>query len=251
MGNNPSKPNSVSPTGSSSSNSHRHQSSSSSHKRDGSKQQRDFYPTDSAAIKNYNTPEHFPDQHPDSLSPPRKPSLRPQQAPSANTRGEGAMGNSQSQEKQEQKKKERDIDTHSSPVQVPTSAQQARNRVPVHQIDPVLSPRGVDFVPASNLNYPPRLPLPIQEEVYTPGSPIITPDDLSNALRDDPETTLPHHASLLSHTTLDEDEDVDLLDQVDKGKTVPTTIEWKQPGNKVYITGTFAGWSKKYRMHRK
>jgi hypothetical protein len=28
-------------------------------------------------------------------------------------------------------------------------------------------------------------------------------------------------------------------------------IEWKQGGKKVYVTGTFAGWNKKYRLNRR
>ena len=96
------------------------------------------------------------------------------------------------------------------------------------------------------------MPLPIQEEIYTPGSPILTPENLSSALHgDDVEGTLPQHTSLLSHTTIDDEDDHDLdYAETSKGKTVPTRIVWPYEGTKVYITGTFAGWSKKYRMHR-
>ena len=161
------------------------------------------------------------------------------------------MGNSQSQEKQDGEKGQKDDEPHSGPVQVPSSAQQPRRKTPDIDLDPSGPPNDSGYVPVSNLNYPPRLPLPIQEEVYTPGSPIISPDDLSTALREDAEGALPSRTSLLSHTTLEDDEEVELLDQGTKGRAVPTTIQWTHGGNKVYVTGTFANWSKKYRMHRK
>jgi hypothetical protein len=34
------------------------------------------------------------------------------------------------------------------------------------------------------------------------------------------------------------------------GKAVPTIIEWSAPGQKVYVTGTFVNWEKKFRLHR-
>ena len=161
------------------------------------------------------------------------------------------MGNSQSQEPHHAKKKESTADSHSDPVQVPTSAHQTRRRPPDVGLETSAAPGNPDYVPATNLNFPPRLPLPIQDEIYTPGSPIITPDDLSTALREDEEEgTVGRPTSLLSHTTLDEDEEAELQDPATKGKAVPTTIQWAHGGSKVYITGTFTNWSKKFRMHR-
>ena len=166
------------------------------------------------------------------------------------------MGNSQSGDSSrdtEARRREREHNVQSNPVQVPTSGQQRRNRGPSTQFEPLGPPQNDDYAPKSNLNFPPRLPLPIQEEVYTPGSPIITPGDLSTELEDDDDVDgpLPQRASLLSHTTMDEDEEsaeyeLDLA----KGKTVPTTVEWRGHAEKIYITGTFAAWSRKYRMHR-
>ena len=197
-----------------------------------------------------------------TLSPPTNPSHHPRSSSvssSANQKlaSENKMGNTpsseSSREKQEARRREREQDLQSNPVQVPVSGQQRRQRGPNTQFEPSGPPKDTDYAPLSNLNFPPRLPLPIQEEVYTPGSPIISPDDISSALHEDEiEGRIPHQTSLLSHGTLDEDEagEVELLDAA-KGKTVPTLIEWKQPGNKVYITGTFATWSKKYRMNRR
>ena len=178
-------------------------------------------------------------------------------SPNQKFKSENKMGNAPSSEssrdKQETRKREREPDMQSNPVQVPVSGQQRRQRGPSTQFEPSGPPRDIDYVPLSNLNFPPRLPLPIQEEVYTPGSPIISPDDVSSALHeDDVAGTIPHHTSLLSHGTIDEDEEGEVeFPDTAKGKTVPTLIEWKQPGNKVYITGTFASWSKKFRMYRR
>ena len=248
MGNNPSKPeNSSKGTSSPTSASHVPTSGNPSQRKGHSRRE-----TASSTNQSPSSPTTLPSQ---ALSPPRKPSLKPQQyLPSStdrNTRRQVSMGNSLSQEKQEGRRKDDEGETHSGPIQVPSLAQQARRKTPDIDLDPSGPPIDSNYVPASNLNYPPRLPLPIQEEIYTPGSPIITPDDLSTALREEAEGTLPSHTSLLSHTTLDDDEDVDLLDHGAKGRAVPTTIQWTHGGSKVYVTGTFANWSKKYRMHRK
>lgn len=102
-----------------------------------------------------------------------------------------------------------------------------------------------------HLTRPPRLPLPIEEEVHTPGSPIIAPADIDapvldiEALDND---ALPRRSSALSNTTID-DEDAEEL-RVDKTKaTVPTVFEWKKGGDKVYVTGTIFQWNKKHRLH--
>ena len=109
-------------------------------------------------------------------------------------------------------------------------------------------------MPASNLNFPPRLPLPIGEELHTPGSPILNADDASTALREeDVEGALPRQTSHVSSTTLDDEEfENELQPYAVEGsrKTVPTTVRWRQGGDKVYVTGTFASWSRKFRMNR-
>jgi hypothetical protein len=59
---------------------------------------------------------------------------------------------------------------------------------------------------------------------------------------------------MLSSSTADEEEVRDELqsDPLDGiNKTVPTLVEWKGSGDKVYVTGTFANWNKKFRLHRK
>lgn len=108
---------------------------------------------------------------------------------------------------------------------------------------------------------PPRLPLPIAD-VAIPESPTLLPVDRSNTdipifETDDPlsavETPLQRKSSMLSEVTTRSDEDVgDELQPfaVDpNSRTVPTIIEWNHGGHKVYVTGTFANWEKKYRLH--
>jgi Glycogen recognition site of AMP-activated protein kinase len=181
------------------------------------------------------------------------------------------MGNSQSNEQwPERVPRRRDrrggggasvgYDAQSSPMQVPVGGShsahhQHHSRDPSAQYDQreaALPVGSDDYALKSNLNFPPRLPLPIQEEVYTPGSPIITPDDLSQALREDEEDTiLPTRTSLLSHTTADEEEDAaEYGSEANRGRTVPTVIRWRGDADRVYITGSFAAWARKFRMHR-
>ncbi|KAK5656148.1 hypothetical protein OQA88_4908 [Cercophora sp. LCS_1] len=101
------------------------------------------------------------------------------------------------------------------------------------------------------LTRPPRLPLPIDEEVHTPGSPIIAPTDVGQPLEDVEglETEgLPRPPSQLSSSTLDEDEMDEL--NVDKTRpTVPTRLEWRRGGDKVYVTGTIFQWNRKTPLH--
>ncbi|MCJ1289981.1 hypothetical protein MMC34_001516 [Xylographa carneopallida] len=169
------------------------------------------------------------------------------------------MGNAQSRqawrEKQETRKREQEQEQQSNPVRVPGSSYDRRQKGPDSQFESSGPPRDPNYIPVSNLNFPPRLPLPIQEEVYTPGSPIISPADLASALDEAGSNgAFRRRTSLLSHTTVDEDETEDELQSFGlegaRGGTVPTLVEWKRPGDRVYITGTFAAWSKKYRMHR-
>lgn len=152
-------------------------------------------------------------------------------------------------EQKEQKKKEQEA---SGPVQVPSTAQGRRKKGP--SIETSGPPRDSNYVPPSQLNIPPRLPLPIEEEIHAPGSPIITSADLSSALDEDElDSTLPRRTSVLSSVTLDDDELGDELQAypLDGTRTtVPTLVEWKQGGEKVYVTGTFAAWQRKFRLQK-
>ncbi|KAE9973538.1 hypothetical protein EG328_004379 [Venturia inaequalis] len=107
----------------------------------------------------------------------------------------------------------------------------------------------------SALSRPPRLPLPIEEEDHTPGSPIISPADVSGPVGPiEPLVAgLPRRSSVLSSTTLDDEDDLgDDLGSLEGGPhiPVPTLLEWREAGDKVYVTGTFAGWDRKFRLHK-
>lgn len=103
-----------------------------------------------------------------------------------------------------------------------------------------------------HLTRPPRLPLPIEEEVHTPGSPILGPADAQAPLPDlDPLEmggALTRPLSSLSNET--EDEDAEEL-PIDKSKpTVETVFTWHGDPNvsKVYVTGTIFQWSAKAKL---
>ena len=103
-----------------------------------------------------------------------------------------------------------------------------------------------------HLTRPPRLPLPIEEEVHTPGSPIIPPIDANEPIPvldvgELDDEALPRQQSAVSNTTVDEDEEELAVDQTKA--TVPTVLEWSEGGGKVYVTGTIFQWNKKHRLH--
>ncbi|KAJ5107666.1 Immunoglobulin E-set [Penicillium angulare] len=136
---------------------------------------------------------------------------------------------------------------HSNPVQVPVS-RHAAGRDPMA---PSAPPHNSYYTASTHLQRPPRMPLPIADATATPGSPIIGPEDshIQSMPADrlfDEQMEASHH----SNATLDGDEMVDELQPFGVGKAVPTTIEWNGPGEKVYVTGTFVNWEKKFKLHR-
>ena len=203
-----------------------------------------------SAIAHPSTSSHF---GPSGSSRQRSPStttLDPadRQAP------DDSMGNESSRPRYEPVSPSRST-TPAKLVPIPGSA----DNIVEHEsssIEPAAPSQDRNHIPPSQIQRPPRLPLPIEEEVYTPGSPIISTADVTSALNQESlEAGLPRISSLLSSTTADDD-DVDELqpfgiDPASVKKTVPTLIEWKQPGEKVYVTGTFAGWNKKFRLQKK
>ena len=201
------------------------------------------------------TSSHIPSRR---LSHQQSPSV--DSSSSQRTKKDDNMGNVQAQQqwrdKQDGRKRERgEREEPSNPVTVPRNIDSRRQRGPDSQFEPSGPPRDTNHMPPSNLHPPPRLPLPIEKEAYTPGSPIISPADFSTALQEyNADGVLPRRTSILSSTTVDEDDIDDELQAYaldgSRGRTVPTLVEWKQRGEKVYITGTFASWSRKYRMHR-
>lgn len=106
-------------------------------------------------------------------------------------------------------------------------------------------------LPPASYSRPPRLPLPIEQEDHTPGSPIISPaspdDDVEGG-------DIPRRSSVVS-STVDDDEEPDGFEGYStdaQGPKVPTLIEWRNAsGNdRVYVTGTFTNWERKFRLHK-
>ena len=164
------------------------------------------------------------------------------------------MGNSHSQEKARTSTPPQRPSPVTLPVDVPASSE-AHGKFAPSPIDPDAGDDEQYQLPPSNFSRPPRLPLPIEEEVHTPGSPIISPADVSEAVEPvDTNGTLPRRQSVLSSTTVDDEEEEagdDFPGSDTIGPKVPTLIEWKGKGEKVYVTGTFAGWDRKYRLHKR
>ncbi|KAB8416344.1 hypothetical protein FH972_024864 [Carpinus fangiana] len=158
-----------------------------------------------------------------------------------------------------------DPDRHTPPQPIPTRTRSPYGAGPT-AADPEINDTGDDLADPSidessynpyqesRFKRPPRLPLPIQEEVLSPGSPIISPADITGEvpIGDD---AFPRNPSMLSSTTVDEDEQGELGEEFrdPKHKDAPlveTTIRWPGGGKDVYITGSFSRWNKKWRMHR-
>ncbi|EER40395.1 Snf1 kinase complex beta-subunit Gal83 [Histoplasma capsulatum H143] len=127
---------------------------------------------------------------------------------------------------------------------------------------------------SAHLSRPPRLPLPIDDAMTAPGSPIVAPSSMTGphaavpVLVDKAELELPGSgegrdragAAGLGEEEEEEEEIIDEL-EVDAGmgvgvggvgvnKAVTTTIEWRGGGEKVYVTGTFVNWERKFRLHK-
>lgn len=109
------------------------------------------------------------------------------------------------------------------------------------------------YVPNAHYGRPPRLPLPIEEEILSPGSPIISPADFSGPIGKDvtDDHDFMRNPSLQSSTTVDEDEAAEDEYQAHgraTGQMVDTIIEWREGGSRIYVTGSFSGWNKKHRL---
>lgn len=145
------------------------------------------------------------------------------------------------------------IRDHSDPVQVPISPH-GPGRDPV---SPSAPPLNSYYSASAHLQRPPRLPLPIGDANTTPGSPLAdTEDSRIQSLPADQilDHQVDHNTVNLRQTSIDEE---DLLDELQPytvsgaGKAVPVVIEWSAPAQKVYVTGTFVNWEKKFRLHKR
>lgn len=141
------------------------------------------------------------------------------------------------------------------PHHSPSSPRSPRSPTSGETYEPFVMPQN-SLQDVSYLTRPPRLPLPIEEEVHTPGSPIISPADIGQPLEDVDglfdDSGLARPLSTLSSNELDEHDEEGGDDEgllVDKsGPRVPTILEWRHGGEKIYLTGTMFSWSRKTRL---
>ena len=196
-----------------------------------------------------------------NLSQPGKSGLLGHlQAASPELSGKGRVERSTSRSSKASKKREDEKPEHmpasavpSEPMNVPSAT---KSRPDTY--DERTTFHTADYIPVSQMR-PPRLPLPIDGVI--PESPILKPVDEEAADHDQdavPPLEAPRHAivrddSARSMLTEEEDEDHDELQPYafdTSAEAVPTVIEWNRPyeGGKVYVTGSFASWRKKYRL---
>lgn len=150
----------------------------------------------------------------------------------------------------------RPIDEPSKPVDVPCDQSSLRNRSDMAAAGQLPESHLISSGSITDMYLtrgPPRLPLPIEEEVHTPGSPILGPDE---GLEDVPDVEhgaessdgLTRKSSAVSANAYDEEDSEEL--RVDRSRpVVPTVIEWKGGGEKAYVTGTIFQWSRKQRLN--
>jgi hypothetical protein len=144
----------------------------------------------------------------------------------------------------------------SVPVQVPSAADRSSARRDQYPYVTASGPPLNTYYGASaHLQRPPRLPLPIGDATVTPGSPVIAPSETQVQSVPFGQTIIDpsHDTSHLSNASAnDEDAADELRDDANSiGKSVATKIEWKGHAEKVYVTGTFVNWERKFRMHRR
>lgn len=183
--------------------------------------------------------------HQRTLSPNSSPSSR--HTPSAPAMGSDHSKSSAGHDHPEKHDEgRRSRSSKAKPVKVPRPGSDAkRQKGPSTQFEPSGPPPDSDFIPHSNFGLPPRLPLPISEELHNPGSPIIDADL---------DGSIPRQISNISESTIADDELGNELrsqnsDDDDRNR-VPTPVYWDRGGEKVYITGTFTKWNRKYRLHK-
>ncbi|KAK4569814.1 galactose metabolism- protein [Recurvomyces mirabilis] len=146
----------------------------------------------------------------------------------------------------------------SSPSSRPVDVPQAGDGLSEKEIfEPTGIPQGSPYSAPTTNRYdrPPRLPLPIEEELHTPGSPILTAQDVSSPLyQSEVDGLLPRRSSVLSSTTADDDEigdlDAFMPESHSSAPSVPTTVTWRGDSDKVYVTGTFVNWERKFKLHQ-
>jgi len=112
-------------------------------------------------------------------------------------------------------------------------------------------------LPPNSFSRPPRLPMAIEEEDVTPGSPIMSPTGDHEIDPIDQEQEEGRRGSVISSNVDDEEEPDEfqgyMPDSDANTVKVPTIVEYKNasPHDRIYVTGTFTDWQRKFRLHWK
>lgn len=136
-------------------------------------------------------------------------------------------------------------------VQVPTSATSQQQQYPY--VGGYGPSAGSYYGASSHLARPPRLPLPIGDAMSVPGSPITASGSLGGTAAFERSETYPEKPDLSDIAADDDDELVDELEPYESPgltKSISTPIEWKGGGEKIYVTGTFVNWARKFKLHK-
>jgi len=111
----------------------------------------------------------------------------------------------------------------------------------------------------NSFSRPPRLPMAIEEEDVTPGSPIMSPtgDQEIDPIEQEQLQEEGRRGSVISSNVDDEEEPDEfqgyMPDSDANTVKVPTVIEYRNasPHDRIYVTGTFTDWQRKFRLHWK
>jgi len=90
-----------------------------------------------------------------------------------------------------------------------------------------------------------------RQEVAPGEKPVMTPSTLDSPVPaiTSEKSSLRRRNSFGSGTTVDTVDDDEL--NIDDSRSIPTTIVWPHEARKVYVTGTFSGWKKKFKLVQK
>ncbi|EED12474.1 Snf1 kinase complex beta-subunit Gal83, putative [Talaromyces stipitatus ATCC 10500] len=143
----------------------------------------------------------------------------------------------------------------SSPVQVPAATNRPGRDEGYVPHESSANPANTYYSASHLQRGPPRLPLPIGDANATPGSPVIAPvDSQVDSVPFELENQIPQATISLDDPHVDEDEVEDEMQAYAMhgpgSKAVPTVIEWRGTGDRVFVTGTFVNWEKKFRLHK-
>lgn len=169
------------------------------------------------------------------------------------------MGNEHSRQRLASPRASKPMDV---PAPVPSPARIA-NRYNEDDFRPHAPPKGSSYgrAPVSVMPRNPHMPIPMAADHETASSPLFGPvhmDDPADmpSLEGVDRSSAVFRGSSNGSNLNREDTDLDdeRIANIDPALTGRTTVdyefEWTEPAEKVYVTGSFNNWARKYRMHR-